>query len=164
VISQALNNYADEALKRMGVLAGKIEGYEELRKKVIAGLRKNYSDTAIRCFIEKKNYGALPDSDAYARLTGPCGDTMEFYLKVRGGQIKKVSFTTDGCESSVACGQMVSEEITGSSAEEVMELTQKKILAAIGKFAEESFHCALLAVNTAKAAVRNYRERKNDKG
>jgi len=54
VISQALNNYADEALKRMGVLAGKIEGYEELRKKVIAGLRKNYSDTAIRCFIEKR--------------------------------------------------------------------------------------------------------------
>ena len=40
MISQALNNYADEALKRMGVLAGKIEGYEELRKKVIAGLKK----------------------------------------------------------------------------------------------------------------------------
>ena len=164
MISQALNNYADEALKRMGVLAGKIEGYEELRKKVIAGLRKNYSDTAIRCFIEKKNYGALPDSDAYARLTGPCGDTMEFYLKFKAGKIKKASFTTDGCESSIACGQMVSELIIGKFPEGVMKLTRKKILAGIFKFPKESFHCALLAVNTAKAAVRNYRERKNDKG
>ena len=164
MISKALNDYADQALKRMGVLSGKIEGYEELRKKVIAGLRKNYSDTAIRCFIGKKNYGALPDSDAYARLTGPCGDTMEFYLKFKAGKIKKASFTTDGCESSIACGQKVSEMILGKSCSRIRELSQKKVLAEIGKFPEESYHCALLAVNTAKTAVRNYRERKNDKG
>ena len=41
-----------------------------------------------------------------ARITGPCGDTMEFWVTVEDGCVKRVSFTTDGCGSSLAwfCG------------------------------------------------------------
>ncbi|MDO9513694.1 MAG: iron-sulfur cluster assembly scaffold protein [Elusimicrobiota bacterium] len=156
---KTLDIYAEQALKNMGVVPGKIEDFDKLRKKVIDGLKKNYSDKAIRCFIEKKNYGGFIQPDAYAWIKGPCGDTMEFYLKVNKGRIKKAGFTTDGCESSVACGQIVSEIVIGKNIPEVMKLTQKKILAEIGKFPKESRHCALLAVNTAKDAVRKFREK-----
>ncbi len=47
--------------------------------------------------------------DGRARTTGPCGDTMEFWVTVEDGCVKRVWFTTDGCGSSLACGSFATQ-------------------------------------------------------
>ena len=43
---------------------------------------------------------------AFATITGPCGDTMEIWIKVSEGAISKANFMTDGCGTSIASGHI----------------------------------------------------------
>jgi nitrogen fixation NifU-like protein len=53
------------------------------------------------------NFGPLKGANANARITGPCGDTMEFWLMIHDDHIRRATFTTDGCGASIASGAMV---------------------------------------------------------
>jgi len=106
-----------------------------------------------------RNYGPLEKFDGHARITGPCGDTMEFWLAVRGGTVERVSFITDGCGTSLACGSMATTLAEGKRIENVMALRQKDILDALAGFPQESEHCALLAADTLNAACSDYQSR-----
>jgi ATP-binding protein involved in chromosome partitioning len=102
------------------------------------------------------NRGVLDYFNGHARVTGPCGDTMEFWLNVEEGKIKKVSFVTDGCAPSIASGSMTTCLVEGKTVEEAKAITQKNILEALEGLPEEHEHCALLAANALKAACENY--------
>jgi Mrp family chromosome partitioning ATPase len=106
-----------------------------------------------------RNHGPLRDFDGQARITGPCGDTMEFWLAAGNGKVQRVSFTTDGCGSSLACGSMAASLAEGKRVEDAAALEQKDILDALGGFPPEFEHCALLAANTLKAACEDYLKR-----
>ncbi len=99
------------------------------------------------------NFGPLRGANANARITGPCGDTMEFWLRVEDGRVKCAMFTTDGCEASIRCGSAAAEWAEGKPVEVVAAVTQADVLAAAGNIPEESKHCGLLAANTLKAAL-----------
>jgi nitrogen fixation NifU-like protein len=103
----------------------------------------------------RRNYGPLDRWDGHARITGPCGDTMEFWLRIADRRIFQVSFITDGCGSSRAAGSMATELATGNLVEDVLRIQQKDILQALGGLPEDSEHCALLAAKTLKAAIRD---------
>ena len=103
-----------------------------------------------------RNYGMIEHADGHARIKGLCGDTMEFWLRVQGDILGRVSFITDGCGSSLACGSMTTTLAEGRSIEEVLALSQEKILEALGGLPDEFEHCALLAVNTLHEACGNY--------
>jgi len=163
VFQKALNAWAEKALENMGVEKGSVDDFGKIRVMTINGLLKNYSETAVRCFIMRKYYGVMDKPDGFGRITGPCGDTMEFYVKVRLGKIKKITFTTDGCESSIACGEMAADILTGKSIASAIKIKKDDVLKKMGRFPSGSRHCALLAVNTAKAAIKDCREEKNDK-
>jgi len=130
--------------------------FDELQKLVMADARKVYSDTVIDHAMNPRNLGDMQDADGFARVTGPCGDTMEIWLKVKDSNIYRVSFFTDGCGPSIASGSMVTEMAKGKGVTEVREITQRTVLDALGGLPEESQHCALLAANTLKAAIRDY--------
>ena len=53
------------------------------------------SSQALERFERPRNYGPLESFDGHARITGPCGDTMEFWLQVREGRIREASFTSE---------------------------------------------------------------------
>ena len=103
------------------------------------------------------NFGPLRDADRNAKITGPCGDTMEFWLKLEGGNIVEATFTTDGCESSIICGSTAGYMVQGKSLDEANTLTQQDILSDIGYLPGEFKHCALLAIDTIKKAIENYK-------
>lgn len=42
-----------------------------------------------------RNMGPLDEFDGYASITGPCGDTMDFWIAVRDGVVERIGFTTD---------------------------------------------------------------------
>ena len=106
--------------------------------------------------MDPRNMGNLEDANGFARVTGPCGDTMLIWLKGNGDAIINASFTTDGCGTTLASGSMVTEMVKGKSIGEARKTTQCDVLDALGGLPQESEHCALLAANTLKAALRDY--------
>jgi len=109
--------------------------------------------------IVPSTFGPLRGADISARLTGPCGDTMEIWLQLRDGMIARATYTTDGCGHSVLCGSAAIGLIYGRSIREAKELTQQKVLDVLGDVPEDSKHCALLAVNTLKTALALYEQK-----
>ncbi|HUU95508.1 MAG TPA: P-loop NTPase [Phycisphaerae bacterium] len=101
------------------------------------------------------NFGPLHGSNANARITGPCGDTMEIWLRVENDRVAQARFTTDGCDYSIVCGALAAKLVEGKLMSDAA-ITRNDVLAAVGEIPEEYHHCALLASDTLKAAVSNY--------
>lgn len=109
-----------------------------------------------------RNHGPLEDFNGHARIKGPCGDTMEFWLSAINDKVDQIGFTTTGCGSSLACGSMATCLAKGRSTKDVLNLQQKDILEALGALPKEQEHCALLAANTLKAACEDYLNHSKD--
>jgi len=122
---------------------------------------EEYSPAARDHAQNPRNYGALEEYSGHARITGPCGDTMEFWLAVQDGRVKRASFVTDGCGPSLASGSMASCLVEGRSLEEAAGLEKKNVLDALGGLPGESEHCALLAASTLKAACGDFLRRQS---
>ncbi len=117
---------------------------------------QSFSPTAQDHAKNPRNYGPLDEFDGHARVTGPCGDTMEFWLVVNNGRADAATFITDGCGPSLASGSMATCLANGKSIDEILALRQQDIIVALGGLPKESEHCALLAVNTLQAACADY--------
>ena len=129
------------------------EQFEELIKEK---MREVYSETVIEHSMDPRNVGDLEDYDGFAKVTGPCGDSMEIWLKVKNGTISKASFMTDGCGTTIASGSMITEMAQDKSVTDANRISQQDVLGALGGLPEESQHCALLASNTLKEAIKDY--------
>ncbi|TET77121.1 MAG: iron-sulfur cluster assembly scaffold protein [Dehalococcoidia bacterium] len=131
---------------------------EEIQKE----LWSDYTETVIDYAQHPRNVGSIPNADGFASVTGPCGDTMEIWLKVMDGKVKDAKFWTDGCGTTIAAGSMITEMTHGKSLAGASKITQKDVLDALGGLPEESLHCALLAANTLKGAIKDYLAYKNE--
>ena len=132
------------------------EAFKEVEQSVMEEMKKVYSEKTIDHFLNPRNLGEIPAPDGFGRVTGPCGDTMEIYLNVRDGKISNASFWTDGCGTSIASGSMVTEMAKRMNIGEAQRISQHDVLAALDGLPEESEHCALLAANTLKEAIKDY--------
>jgi nitrogen fixation NifU-like protein len=130
--------------------------FKELEQSVMEDMKRVYSEKTIDHFLNPRNLGEMPMPDGFARVTGPCGDTMEIYLKVKDGKVTNASFWTDGCGPSIASGSMITELAKRTDISETQRIGQNDVLTALGGLPEESEHCALLAANTLKEAIKNY--------
>jgi len=91
-----------------------------------------------------KNFGSMRDASAHGKTTGPCGDTVEMWLRIDGGRIRKASFMSDGCGYSVHCSSIAAKLAEGLRPE-------------TGSIPDDHRHCALLAANTIREAIDNFR-------
>ena len=129
---------------------------KELEQSVMEDMKQIYSEKTIDHFLNPRNLGEIPAYDGMGRITGPCGDTMQIHLEVKGGKVTKACFWTDGCGPSIASGSMVTELAKDKTIPEARKISQQDILDALGGLPEESLHCALLAANALKEAVKDY--------
>jgi nitrogen fixation NifU-like protein len=132
------------------------DSFKELEQSVMEDMKRVYSEKTIDHFLNPRNLGEIPAPDGFGRVTGSCGDTMEIYLKVRDDRVINASFWTDGCGPSIASGSMITELARGKSVLEAQKITQQDILDALGGLPEDSVHCALLAADTLKEAIKDY--------
>ncbi len=132
--------------------------FEELQELILAEARKSFGEAAFDHALNPKNMGRINDPDGFARITGPCGDTMAIWIKVQNETINAISFLTDGCGTSVASGSMTTTLAGGKNIQEASRIEAQDVLEALGGLPKESEHCALLASNTLKAAIKNYRD------
>ena len=130
--------------------------FDDLERQIIADMWSAYTETVIDHAMNPRNVGSIANADGFASVTGPCGDTMEIWLKVRNGTLAQASFWTDGCGTSIAAGSMVTELAKEKAVAEILKISQQDVLDALGGLPEESVHCALLAANTLREAMKDY--------
>ena len=125
-------------------------------------LRSIYTKTVIDHAQHPRNIGSLQSPDGFGSVTGSCGDAMEINIRVRNDRILNANFMTDGCGTTIAAGSIVTELAKGKTVSEAFKITQRDVLEALGGLPEESQHCALLAADTLKAAIKDYLAFKNE--
>ena len=87
---------------------------------------------------------------------------MGIWLKVDSGKIKGITFWTDGCGTTIAAGSMITELAKGKTFIEAAKIRQQVVLDALGGLPEDSAHCAQLAADTLKQAIKDYLAYKNE--
>jgi nitrogen fixation NifU-like protein len=130
----------------------KQEMIEFLMEKITGGL----SEKVIDYGNSPRNCGTMAKPDGYAKIKGPCGDTMEMFLKVQNDKIVDIAYTTDGCMTSHAAGSAATVMAKGKKVRECIGINQSSILEHLGGMPKDSEHCALLAANTFHKALQNY--------
>ena len=136
--------------------------FDELQELVMADMRKTYTETTIDHAMNPRNLGDMENADGFGKVTSPCGDTMEIWLKIKNDVVDEATFLADGCGTSLASGSMVTELAKGKTIPKVWKISQQDVLDALGGLPEDSVHCALLAADTLKEAIKNYFTFKNE--
>ena len=126
---------------------------EQLQREILEQAREQYSEAVIDHWLHPRNPGGMDRPDGHARITGPCGDTMEIFLRVRDDVIEEARFVTDGCATTIVSASMAVELATGAATSQARTISQAAILEGLGGLPTESEHCALLAANTMHAAI-----------
>lgn len=122
-----------------------------------------YSDSAIEYYENHLNVGSIEKTNAHSTFTGPCGDTMEIFLKIKSNVIIDAKFQAIGCAGSFVSGSALSEMIKGKTVKDVDRLNENDVLIHLGKMPSQKGHCARLAVLTLKKAIEQYKTRKKNK-
>jgi nitrogen fixation NifU-like protein len=103
------------------------------------------------------NLGAMLEPDGHAVVHGPCGDTMEMFLRINGSRIELATFGTDGCGPTVACGSMLTRMVQGMTLDRASAVEAADLIIALDGLPAENVHCATLAVATLREAIANRR-------
>jgi nitrogen fixation protein NifU and related proteins len=126
---------------------------EKIQNEIYEQERMIFSERVIEEYNNPKNISKMAQPDIFATLTGWCGDTMEIYLKMDHDIIEDISFMTDGCGATIACGSMLTSMVKGKSVEEAEAITDNDLITALQGLPEENLHCAHLAIITLEKAL-----------
>ena len=81
-----------------------------------------YKEIILDHFQRPRNRHELEDADIEEHIDNPlCGDHVTVYATFHNGAFEEVSFTGRGCSISQASASMLTEQVTGSSRDEVEE-------------------------------------------
>jgi nitrogen fixation NifU-like protein len=119
-----------------------------------------YSEKAIGYYLNKVNVGEISEPDAYAIYTGPCGDTMEMFLRIEDSVIKEAKFQAIGCAGAFSSGSAIIEMIRGKALEEAEGIGEEEIIEYLGGIPRAKVHCTCLAKRTLQKAVKDYKDRR----
>jgi nitrogen fixation NifU-like protein len=136
----------------------------ELQMQIMEQIQKQYSPTVIDHWQNPRNFRIIKNPDGYAKVTGPCGDTMEMFIKIKEDTITECAFQTDGCGISIACGSFTSELAKDKSLTRALaRVSPDEILEKLGGLPEANVHCAELTAETLRRAIADYLNKKNYK-
>lgn len=127
---------------------------DKIQNEIYEQERMIFSERVIEEYNNPKNIGKMAQPDAFATLTGWCGDTMEIYLKMDHDIIEDISFMTDGCGATIACGSILTSMVKGKSVEEAKAITDDDLITALDGLPEENLHCAHLTIITLEKALK----------
>lgn len=108
---------------------------------------------------QPQNMGVMLDPNGYASVRGPCGDTMEMFLRIQDSRIEVAAFMTDGCGPTVACGSLVTQMAQGKDLEEAAAIEAADVIIALDGLPPEHVHCATLAAKTLQEAMADHQQR-----
>ena len=132
---------------------------ENLQKQIMEEELRHHNEYIVELFHNPKNWGKQPEEDisVWHAYEGPCGDTMQFFLKINDNKIEKANFVTDGCGATVAAGSQMTQLIEGRTLEYAEKITPKDLNRALKGLPADHKHCAELAVRTLTHAINKYK-------
>ena len=126
-----------------------------------------YSEKVIDHYNEPRNVGSLDKSDANVGtgLVGApeCGDVMKLQIQVNPetNEIVDAKFQTFGCGSAIASSSLATEWGKGKSIDQAMSIQNTEIVEELS-LPPVKIHCSVLAEDAIKAAISDYKSRKED--
>ena len=126
-----------------------------------------YSEKVIDHYNEPRNVGSLDKSDANVGtgLVGApeCGDVMKLQIQVNPetNEIVDAKFKTFGCGSAIASSSLATEWVKGKSIDQAMSIQNREIVEELS-LPPVKIHCSVLAEDAIKAAISDYKSRKED--
>ena len=100
--------------------------------------------------------GKMEKPTAQARIQGPCGDSMEFFLKIVRNTVRQVRCFTSGCGASKACAVETARMAQGKSLARALLISPGKVIQTLKNVPEDHLHCAILSVSTLHRAIALY--------
>ena len=119
---------------------------------------QTHSLTFLEMAFRSEHRERLAQPDGYAKKTGDCGDTVEFFLMLEGSTIATVAYDINGCLNTNACCNAVVSMIEGRPLDDAWEVTPETVNEFLGSLPPDHFHCAELAVGTLYLALSDARE------
>jgi nitrogen fixation NifU-like protein len=124
-----------------------------------------YNEKVVDHYENPRNVGSLDKDDdgVGTGLVGApaCGDVMKLQIRVsEDGLIKDAKFKTFGCGSAIASSSLVTEWVKGKTLEEAETIKNTEIAQHLS-LPPVKIHCSVLAEDAIKAAVADYRTKKN---
>ena len=126
-----------------------------------------YSEKFIDHYKEPRNVGSLDKSDANVGtgLVGApeCGDVMKLQIQVNPetNEIVDAKFKTFGCGSAIASSSLATEWVKGKSIDKAMSIQNTEIVEELS-LPPVKIHCSVLAEDAIKAAISDYKSRRED--
>ena len=125
-----------------------------------------YSDKVLDHMENPRNVGSLDKSDpevGTGMVGAPaCGDVMKLQLRISDdGIIEEAKFKTFGCGSAIASSSYITTLVEGLTISEAMEITNADIAQELS-LPPVKIHCSVLAEDAVKAAINNWKEKKDE--
>jgi nitrogen fixation NifU-like protein len=124
-----------------------------------------YSEKVIDHYENPRNVGKLDEADdsvGTGMVGAPaCGDVMRLQIRVgEDGIIEDAKFKTYGCGSAIASSSLLTEWVKGKKLDEAAAIKNTEIAQELS-LPPVKIHCSVLAEDAIKAAVKNYRDKKD---
>lgn len=133
----------------------------------VATVARGYHENIVEHYENPQNVGSLDKNDTSVGtgLVGApaCGDVMKLQIQVgEDGKIVESKFKTFGCGSAIASSSVATEWVKGKTVDEVLSIKNTDIAAHL-KLPPVKLHCSMLAEDAIKAAVKDWKEKKESK-
>jgi len=125
-----------------------------------------YSEKVVEHYENPRNVGTFDKNDesvGTGMVGAPaCGDVMKLQIKVNSatGLIEDTKFKTYGCGSAIASSSLVTEWVKGKSLDEALTIKNTHIAKELA-LPPVKIHCSILAEDAIKAAVDDYKAKRN---
>ena len=118
-------------------------------------------------YKEPRNVGSLDknNTNVGTGLVGApeCGDVMKLQIQVNPetNEIVDAKFKTFGCGSAIASSSLATEWVKGKSIDQAMSIQNTQIVEELS-LPPVKIHCSVLAEDAIKAAISDYKSRRED--
>ena len=122
-----------------------------------------YSDKVLDHYENPRNVGKfnIAENIGTGMVGAPaCGDVMKLQIKVENGIITDARFKTYGCGSAIASSSLITEWVKGKTLDQAATIKNSDIAQELA-LPPVKIHCSILAEDAIKAAIADYKGKKN---
>lgn len=120
-----------------------------------------YNEKVMEAFQNPKNVGEIENPDGVGMVGNEtCGDIMQIFLKIEDDVIVDAKFKTFGCAAAIATSSTATEMVKGMRVDDALQLTNKRVVEALGGLPAQKLHCSVLAEEAIKKAIEDYKAKR----